>query len=231
MEDKPDYQKIAQQAQENQESLIESGQLSMCPKCERPYPPKWGSCPDCKTVKQVNYAEDASDIDIPTKYVKAYEGAFTDSESSLIEDFSAGKIEGVFLHGNQGTGKTYLATALLHEYVARLDANGCWMTVGSMLAAIRGTYSQNVGISESQVMEKYIKIPALLLDDLGAEKTTEWTVSTMREIIAGRIDWCRPTIVTSNLSLAEIDKWNPRVASRLGGLEVIEMTGTDRRLA
>jgi len=69
-----------------------------------------------------------------------------------------------------------------------------------------------------------------VLDDLGAEKTSDWTGQSIYTLISRRINDCKPTIVTSNLSLSEIDAVDPRRASRLGGMVYYKMTGHDRRL-
>ncbi len=72
----------------------------------------------------------------------------------------------------------------------------------------------------------------LILDDLGAEKPTEWVRERMYEIVNQRYEWMRPIIVTSNLSPAQLAKQvGQRVASRLMEMcEVVELDGRDRRL-
>ena len=72
----------------------------------------------------------------------------------------------------------------------------------------------------------------LILDDLGSEKITEYLRTTFYYIFNEREIWERPTIITSNLSLEELDNHlGARVSSRIAGsCEVLKFTGKDRRL-
>jgi DNA replication protein DnaC len=81
-----------------------------------------------------------------------------------------------------------------------------------------------------EILRDVQKKKILVLDDLGAEKMSEWTFSALYRVISHRYDYFLPTIVTSNLTLDAIDQWEPRIASRLAGLTVISLTGTDRRM-
>ena len=80
-------------------------------------------------------------------------------------------------------------------------------------------------------------VPLLALDDLGAERPTDWAIETLTGLIDARTAEGLPTIVTSNYSLGQLrELWGgmpgARIASRLGGAcERIEVTGPDRRLA
>jgi DNA replication protein DnaC len=80
------------------------------------------------------------------------------------------------------------------------------------------------------VIEELMTVQYLVLDDYGSEKSTDWTAETIFTIIDDRIAQMRPTIVTSNLTLADIDRADPRLASRLGGMICVELKGADRRL-
>ena len=70
------------------------------------------------------------------------------------------------------------------------------------------------------------------MDDMGAEKTTDWSMSTLYVLIDKRYSEMMPTIITSNLTVAEVaDKVGDRIASRIAGMcKVIELKGKDRRL-
>jgi hypothetical protein len=72
---------------------------------------------------------------------------------------------------------------------------------------------------------------ALMLDDLGAEKTTPFAVQCLYSVLAAREEWGRPTALTTNLTLDEIARvFDDRIASRLAGGYVLAMGGPDRRL-
>ena len=71
----------------------------------------------------------------------------------------------------------------------------------------------------------------LVIDDIGAEKPSEWTQERVYSVIDHRYANCLPLIVTSNLPPSKLaDQIGERAASRLAEMcEVVAMTGTDRR--
>lgn len=71
----------------------------------------------------------------------------------------------------------------------------------------------------------------LIIDDLGSGGLSDFERRTTLDILNGRINALRPTIVTSNWDLQEIsDRMDDRIASRLAGFTMLQMTGTDRRI-
>ena len=72
----------------------------------------------------------------------------------------------------------------------------------------------------------------LILDDMGAEKTSEWSIQTLYSIIDRRYRDEKQTLITSNLTLDEIaEKVGDRIASRIAGMcKVVEIKGKDRRI-
>ena len=162
-----------------------------------------------------------------------------------LDDFSPGlrpclNDAGLLLHGPTGGGKTHLACALLadalpalayyteHRGYVRFDA--VWTTVPNVLASLRQSYSDSAIQSEHEIIRDLIRPPLLVLDDLGAEKTTDWSLGTLYQIISTRINNMALTIVTTNLTLPELNTFDARLASRLAGMTVMEITGPDRRL-
>ena len=82
------------------------------------------------------------------------------------------------------------------------------------------------------MLKDYFNTPLLILDDLGAEKTTDWALQSLYIIINKRLSEELQTIITSNLSLDELrDKIGDRIASRIAGMcKIVKLTGRDRRL-
>jgi DNA replication protein DnaC len=106
------------------------------------------------------------------------------------------------------------------------------ISVPDLLLEIRECFSGRTGDSESSLIEKYTGRKCLILDDLGPEKSSEWSIQTLYSIIDRRYRDVRQTLVTSNLTLDEIaEKVGDRIASRIAGMcEVVEIKGKDRRL-
>jgi DNA replication protein DnaC len=106
-----------------------------------------------------------------------------------------------------------------------------FVAVPELLLSLRESYSKN-DTSEGEIISKYTEGSLLVLDDLGAEKSTEWSINILYIIIDRRYRDEKKTIITSNLSLDELaDKLDDRIASRIAGMcTVVPMGGADRRL-
>ena len=105
-----------------------------------------------------------------------------------------------------------------------------FVTVPELLFEIRQTFKDDSFESEKSIVDKYSGVSLLVLDDLGAEKTTEWAESTLYLIIDRRNRDEKWTIVTSNLTLPEIEQTlGARIASRLSDMKVVNIKLPDYR--
>jgi DNA replication protein DnaC len=101
-----------------------------------------------------------------------------------------------------------------------------------LLMEIRATYNvkKKDAPTEEEVVEKYSRCGVLVLDDLGAEKVTDFSITTLYLIIDRRNRDLRPTIVTTNLSLQEIgEKIDGRISSRLSEMKIVHLALPDYR--
>lgn len=102
---------------------------------------------------------------------------------------------GFLITGTKGTGKTHIAAAIANHLLNKGMASIC-MTERELFGRIKKTYSRDG--DEGEVLEIYKSVPLLVIDDLGKEKPTDWTISTLYAIIDGRYDRSMPLIVTAN---------------------------------
>lgn len=131
------------------------------------------------------------------------------------------------LRGDPGAGKTHLATATLRRFVGAGNRGGLWVSVSGLLHRLRQIVATG---SDEDLMGKLIAARLLVLDDLGAQKSTDWTVDRLYLLIATRYDALRPTIITTNLSLNDIrDRLDARIASRLADGLVVHLDLPDWR--
>lgn len=117
----------------------------------------------------------------------------------------------VFLWGGVGSGKTSLGTCLYRAWIEEQRLAGMWFTVPGLLDAIRAGFDRETRSYQStDLVEAVCTVPLLFLDDLGAERVTDWVAAQLYTVVNRRQE--RPTIFTSNLDLAAL-------CDRLGGLD------------
>ena len=141
--------------------------------------------------------------------------------------------DSILLIGNNGAGKSHLATASLGELVINFKVNSqadaCFITVPELLMDIRSTYNSDK-YTEKEIVAKYGNIPYLIMDDMGAEKDTPRSIEMLYIIIDRRNREKLSTIYTTNLSLSEIEQYlGARIASRLAQSKVITLDLPDYR--
>lgn len=131
--------------------------------------------------------------------------------------------------GPAGTGKTHMAVATVLRWIAARGYGARFLVVPEWLQDIKAGFGNGVA---STLMFRAREAKLLVLDDLGSELATDWAQDTVYSVINHRYNELLPTIVTTNLMLAEISQnYHDRLASRLAsGLVVNTKTLSDRRL-
>jgi DNA replication protein DnaC len=106
---------------------------------------------------------------------------------------------GLLITGTKGTGKTHIAAAIAN-YLLGQGIEVICLTERDLFSQIQKTYSWSSanGISEFEVMETYKIVPLLIIDDLGKERPTPWTLATLYSIVDGRYYRAMPLVVTTN---------------------------------
>lgn len=145
---------------------------------------------------------------------------------------------GLLLYGPHGVGKTHLAVGILKAAIRTRGARGYFFETRELLRLVRDTYNRSVEETEMDVLAPVLKADLLVLDDLGAERTSDWVQETLGLVVNTRYNERRATIFTSNLA-DTADSTDPRsfiyqlgarTRSRLAEMcDWIEMHGVDVR--
>jgi DNA replication protein DnaC len=148
-----------------------------------------------------------ADANIPKRYQHCTVANFTAYNESLehaaekarqLADAFPSVSKGLFFEGPPGVGKTHLAVAVLKQVVRTTGARGVFYDTRDLLRVIRSTYDPSTRTTELEVLRPVMSADLLVLDDLGAEKTSEWVEETMNLIVSTRYNERRVTVFTSN---------------------------------
>ncbi len=129
-------------------------------------------------------AENKKSFEVATDYIKNFR-----------EYFTQGK--GLYLEGPCGTGKTHLAIAIALAIINTGVPVICKTSI-DILGDIKRCYERNSEVTEEEVLEAYKTVDLLIIDDLGKEQVTEWSVPVLYSILNERYEALLPTIITTN---------------------------------
>ena len=123
--------------------------------------------------------------------------------------------ESLFMTGGSGLGKTMLASCIAHEAVAG-GASVVYESAFPLFACYEGEKFGRDG--DGSGTHRYRECDLLIIDDLGCEMTTAFTVSVLYNLVNSRLLAGKKTIICSNLGLSDIAKrYGSQLYSRLSG--------------
>ena len=136
----------------------------------------------------------------------------------------------ILMLGATGLGKTYLS-ACIAKVVADKGYSVVYETAGKVFADFETEKFSQHGAGE-EAIKRYMACDLLILDDLGTEMTTQFTVAALYQIVNSRLLSNKATIISSNLPAGELERrYSPQIASRLlGTYELYQFRGSDIRM-
>ena len=148
-------------------------------------------------------------------FCKTYAAEFSQKSSSLL------------LYGHTGLGKTHLSLAIAGKVVE--DGHG--VIYSSAQNLFNKLEKEKFGRSDGKTEENILGCDLLIIDDLGAEFTTQFTVSALYNIVNSRELEGKPTIISTNLTPEQLlSTYSERIASRiLNNYTLLRFDGTDIR--
>ena len=150
------------------------------------------------------------------EYCKRYAKSFCSSSKNIL------------MRGNTGLGKTHLSLAVAKE-VTEKGYGAVYCSTPEIISEIeKEHFGKN---TDNGTLEMLKECDLLVLDDLGTEFHTSFTKTTAYNLINSRLIHRKPTIISTNLELEELEElYSRRLVSRLMGEYVImNFAGTDIR--
>ncbi len=152
---------------------------------------------------------------------------------------------GIMLCGSPGVGKTHLGVAILNERLddprplvetrpigAPFEDCARFVDCGDLIASLQVCIQTKAPASE--IIDPLRRCSLLLLDDLGSERSTEFSANTISLLLRGRWNDALTTVITSNLAPKALnERFDSRVISRMGGMckdNVVLVQSKDYRL-
>ena len=150
-----------------------------------------------------------------------------------VEGFSAEESRNLLFFGQTGLGKTHLSTAIAKTLIDR-GFDVLYETAQNIFADFedeRFNRAYNTGETQRKT-DRYFDCELLIIDDLGAELSNQFTASCLYNLINTRYNMAKSCIISTNLTHQEIEKrYSQRVLSRLlGQYRNLRFTGRDVRM-
>jgi DNA replication protein DnaC len=149
---------------------------------------------------------------------------------AIGDNLAAGR--GRWFYGGEGTGKTALAM-LISKAALEAGYSVAIYSMPHLLASIKETYEDSAESSYMELFRGLCEVDLLHLDDLGAERRTDWVLEQLYSIVNERWQNQRSITVTTNMSLDNLrEQVGRRTVSRLVEIcgDPIPVMGQDLRI-
>ena len=142
-------------------------------------------------------------------------------------NFDPKSSDSLLFMGNTGIGKTHLSLAIVYELLNK----GFDVIYGSAYNLFSAMENEHFNLRSDKSYTAAVECDLLVIDDLGGEFVSPYIQSLLYNIVNTRLLAARPTIISTNLSMLEIEnRYTPRVSSRLiGGYTAKKFLGNDIR--
>lgn len=151
-------------------------------------------------------------------YCRAYADTFSVHSKSIL------------MRGATGLGKTHLSLAIANG-VIRKGFSVIYVTAPEILSRLEREHFTHQYAQQEDTFQSLLKCDLLIVDDLGTEFVTPFTVSCIYNLLNSRLLSGKPMIISTNLKPSElITTYSQRFVSRLrGAYDTLEFIGKDNR--
>ncbi len=115
----------------------------------------------------------------------------------FVEEYPVDKT-GLLFVGTVGVGKTHLAVGIIKDLIREKGIHCLFCDYRELLKSIQNSYSPSVQATEMEILRPVFDAEVLVLDELGAARSTDWVFDTVSYILNSRYNDNRTTIITTN---------------------------------
>ena len=115
----------------------------------------------------------------------------------FVEEYPVEKT-GLLFVGSVGVGKTHLAVGILKALIRDKGVPCLFCDYRELLKSIQNSYNAAVRATEMEILRPVFDAEVLVIDELGAVRSTEWVFDTVNYILNSRYNDNKTTIITTN---------------------------------
>jgi DNA replication protein DnaC len=167
----------------------------------------------CECAKDARSERLLKAAGIPERYAKATFDNFDTKDTDAVgqelyaarqkvlqyaHEFPLGQKLGLLIIGDTGRGKTHLAVAALRRIIDK-GFQGAFLDYQTLLECILASFDPASGSSDKEAYRTALEAEVLLLDDLGARRTSDWVEDTVTAVVTHRYNHRKALIATTNI--------------------------------
>lgn len=115
----------------------------------------------------------------------------------FVEEYPTDKT-GLLFVGTVGVGKTHLSVGIIKDLIREKGIHCLFCDYRELLKSIQNSYNPSVQATEMEILRPVFEAEVLVLDELGAVRSTEWVFDTVNYVLNSRYNDNRTTIITTN---------------------------------
>ncbi len=136
---------------------------------------------------------------------------------NIVFDYATNPHGWLVIHGAPGNGKTHLCAAAHNELAAR-GVDCIFVSMPDLIASLKSLFDESTSLLEhqtySQRLRIYQAVEVLVIDDLGAERQTDWTNGVLFELLDYRYRNQLATLISTNQDPNDKLVFDARLISR-----------------
>jgi DNA replication protein DnaC len=206
----------------------------------------------CDCIKGSRFDRLLTGANIPPRYehceLDNFENPFRNNSTDIARVAAEGFVAeypirfGLLFMGPQGIGKTHLAVGIIKKLIRERSVPCLFCTFPELLKDIQDSWNSNTQSSEMALLEPIKETEVLVLDELGAQKPSDWVRDQVAYVLNYRYNANKVTIITTNFQdrgsegtkTGQIDSLSQRVGERIRSrlfemCKTIKMDGKDFR--